>query len=105
MGDRHLTGNWLTSDRVSTFTVMGSTKIDLRDSDLPPGATRIEVFNLMGETQIVVPRDLPVRLSAFALMAESRADRNVNQQTRGADSWIEVSGFVMMGELRVRALD
>ena len=53
MGDRHLTGNWLTSDRVSTFTVMGSTKIDLRDVDLPPGATKIEVFTLIDRKSVV----------------------------------------------------
>lgn len=103
MGDRHLAGNWLSGDRVSSFTVMGSTKIDLREVDLPPGPLKIEVFTLMGETRIIVPRGLPVRMSAFALMAESRVDREVEQQTRGAESWVEVSGFAMMGELRVTA--
>lgn len=103
MGDRQLAGNWLSSDRVSSFTVMGSTKIDLREVDLPPGPLKIEVFTLMGETRIIVPRGLPVRMSAFALMAESRVDREVEQQTRGAESWVEVSGFAMMGELRVMA--
>jgi len=103
MGDRRLAGNWLTSDRVSSFTVMGSTKIDLREVDIPPGPLKIEVFTLMGETRIIVPRGLPVRMSAFALMAESHVDREVDQQTRGAESWVEVSGFAMMGELRVTA--
>lgn len=104
MGDRSLVGNWLTSDHVSAFTVMGSTKLDLRDADLPPGPVKIEVFTLMGETKIIVPPGLPVRLSAFAFMGESRADRDVNQQVRGAQTWIEISGFVMMGDLRVRVL-
>jgi hypothetical protein len=105
MGDRNMTGNWLTSDRVSSFTVMGSTKLDLRDVDLPPGPIRIEVFTLMGDTRIIVPRDLPVRMSAFSLMADSRIDRNVNQQTRGAECWVEVSGFIMMGDVKVVAAD
>jgi hypothetical protein len=105
MGDRNMTGNWLTSDRVSSFTVMGSTKLDLRDVDLPPGPIRIEVFTLMGDTKIIVPRHLPVRMSAFSLMADSRIDRNVNQQTRGAECWVEVSGFVMMGDVKVVAAD
>jgi predicted membrane protein len=105
MGDRNMTGNWLTSDRVSSFTVMGSTKLDLRDVDLPPGPVRIEVFTLMGDTKIIVPRDLPVRMSAFSLMADSRIDRSVNQQTRGAECWVEVSGFIMMGDVKVVAAD
>lgn len=105
MGDRNLTGNWLSSDRVSSFTVMGSTKLDLREVDLPPGPVRIEAFNLMGETKIIVPRGLPVRLNVFAFMGESRAGREVNQQVSGAATWVEVSGFAMMGSVTVRAMD
>jgi hypothetical protein len=105
MGDRNLTGNWLSSDRVSAFTVMGSTKLDLRDADLPPGPVRIEAFTLMGETKVIVPRGLPVRLNAFAFMGESTAGREVNQQIAGARTWVEISGFAMMGSVTVRALD
>lgn len=105
MGDRNMTGNWLSSDRVSSFTVMGSTKLDLRDVDLPPGPVRIEVYALMGETKVIVPRGLPVRLNVFAFMGESRASRDVNQQLKGATSWIEISGIAMMGSVNVKALD
>ncbi|MBU0926797.1 MAG: cell wall-active antibiotics response protein [Spirochaetes bacterium] len=105
MGDRNLTGNWLSSDRVSSFTVMGSTKLDLRDADLPPGPIRIEAFTLMGETKVIVPRGLPVRLNAFAFMGESRAGREVDQQILGAPTWVEISGFAMMGSVTVRAMD
>jgi len=104
MGDRNLTGNWLTSNKVSSFTVMGSTKLDLRDSDLPPGPINVEVFTLMGETKIIVPPGLPVRMNAFAFMAESTAHRSVNQQVHGADTWVEISGFVMMGSVVVKAM-
>ncbi len=105
MSDRQLTGDWLTSDRVSSFTVMGSTKLDLRDTALPPGPVRIEAFTLMGETKIIVPRDVPVKMTAFAFMGESRAAREVSQRVNGARTWVEVSGFAMMGSVVVRAMD
>jgi hypothetical protein len=105
MGDRNLTGNWLTSNKVSSFTVMGSTKLDLRDSELPLGPINVEVFTLMGETKIIVPPGLPVRMNAFAFMAESTAHRSVNQQVHGAETWVEISGFVMMGSVVVKAMD
>jgi hypothetical protein len=104
MGERNMTGNWLTSNKVSSFTVMGETKLDLRDSVLPPGPINIEVFTLMGETKIIVPPGLPVRMNAFAFMAESSAHRSVNQQVHGADTWVEISGFVMMGSVVVKAM-
>jgi len=105
MGDRNLTGNWLSSDHVSSFTVMGSTRLDLREVVLPPGPVRIEAFTLMGETKVIVPRGLPVKLNAFAFMGESHAGREVNQQINGARSWVEISGMAMMGSITVRAMD
>jgi len=105
MGDRNMTGNWLSSDRVSSFTVMGSTRLDLREVDLPPGPVRIEAFTLMGETRVIVPRGLPVKLNAFAFMGESRAGREVNQKTHGAETWVEITGFAMMGSVTVNAKD
>lgn len=106
MGDRRMTGNWLDSDRVNSFTLMGSTRLDLRDADLPEsGPVRIEAFTLMGETVIVVPRELPVRLTTMPFMGEAVARRDVDQNVRGARRWLEVSGLVVMGSVVVKAAD
>lgn len=106
MGDRRMTGNWLDSDRVNSFTLMGSTRLDLRDADLPEsGPVRIEVFTLMGETVIVVPRELPVRLTTMPFMGEAVARRDVDQNVRGARRWLEISGLVVMGSVVVKAAD
>ena len=106
LGDRSMTGNWLDSDRVNSFTLMGSTRLDLRDADLPEsGPVRIEAFVLMGETVIIVPRELPVRLTAMPFMGEARARRDVDQNIRGARRWVEISGLVVMGSVVVKAAD
>ncbi len=103
MGSRNLSGNWLSSDRVSAFTVMGSTYMDFRNVELPPGPIYVEVFTLMGEVKITVPRNLPVRLNATPFMGDCKAARSVNQKTADAETWLEISGFVMMGDLQVHA--
>lgn len=106
MGDRRMTGNWLDSDRVNSFTLMGSTRLDLRDADLPEsGPVRIEAFVLMGETVVIVPRELPVRLTAMPFMGEAVARRDVDQNVRGARRWVEISGLVVMGSVVVKAAD
>ena len=106
MGDRRMTGNWLDSDRVNCFTVMGSTRLDLRDADLPDsGPVRIDAFVIMGETVVIVPRELPVRLTATPFMGEAVARRDVDQDTRGARRWVEISGLVVMGSVVVKAAD
>ena len=102
MSDRRMTGDWLQSDKVETFTLMGSTTLDLRGVELPPGPIRIDAFVLMGETVVIVPRDLPVRMDAFAFMGEATARRDVSQNVRGARSWVEVGGFVLMGSIEVK---
>ncbi len=103
MGSRNLTGNWLSSDRVSAFTVMGSTHMDFHNVDLPPGPVYIELYSLMGEVKITVPANLAVRLNVTPFMGDCKANRSVNQQTANAESWLEISGFVMMGEVTVNA--
>ena len=101
MGERNLTGDWLSADQVSALTVMGSTKLDLRDTALPPGRLKIDAFIFMGEMQIIVPRGLPVNVNAFPFMGEARADRGVEHRVQAGRPFVEVNGFAMMGSIRV----
>ena len=105
MSDRRMSGDWLASDAVTGLTIMGSTTMDLRDTTLPPGRLRIELLTLMGETKIIVPPGLPVRLSAFPLMAEARLDDRVPRRVDPDSPWVEVSGMAVMGEIRVIVKD
>jgi hypothetical protein len=105
MGDRTLNGDWVTGDQVGAFTLMGSTKLDLRDTALPPGRLKIDAFVLMGEIKIVVPRCLPVRMSAFPFMGEANASREVERRIEPDKPYVEVSGVAMMGSITVVAMD
>ncbi len=103
MGDKHLAGDWLEAPRVTTFTCMGSTTIDFTNVRLPAGPVRLEIFLLMGDVKIVVPRGLPVRMNATAIMADSKVRGEVSGRTEGAPSWIDVSGLAVMGSILVRS--
>lgn len=103
MGDKNYSGNWLQSDKVSAFTLMGSTRLDLSECQLPPGPTNIEIYTLMGDTHITVPASIPVRFNVTSIMADSKIDRSVNQNVQSASAWIEVSGLVLMGDVKVKA--
>jgi hypothetical protein len=105
MGDRQMTGDWLSGDKVDSFTLMGSTKLDLRDVALPAGRLKIDAFCLMGEIKIIVPRGLPVRLNAFPFMGEARLGRDVGSRVEPGRPYVEVSGFAMMGSIVVVAAD
>jgi len=101
MGERRLEGDWLSGDRVSSATIMGSTSLDLRGTALPPGRLKIEAFVFMGELSIVVPRGLGVRLNVFPFMGDARMDRDVETRIEPGKPYLEIGGFAMMGSIRV----
>lgn len=101
MGDRHMSGDWLNGDRVECFTLMGSTKIDFRDTTLPAGRVRLDAFVLMGETKIIVPPGLPVRLNLVPFMGEARISPEVEQRAIPGEPCVEISGLALMGSVVV----
>lgn len=104
MGERRMTGDWLNSDSATTVTLMGSTVLDLRDTALPPGRLRIEAIAVMGEVKVIVPRGVPVKMSAFPFMGEAHASREISQRVVDRSSpWIEVSGIALMGSITVKS--
>lgn len=105
MSDRNLQGDWLTGDKVDSFTLMGSTKFDFRETTLPRGRVKIDAFCLMGDVKIIVPRGLPVKMTAFPFMADARVAHNVSRRVVPGEPYLEISGFVMMGDIQVSAAD
>ena len=105
MGERSLQGDWLTGDNVQAFTLMGSTRIDLRDIALPPDGLRFDIYVCMGEVVVTVPRGLAVRLNATPFMGEVSANRNVTQSPVAGEPGIRIDGFVLMGSLKIVVAD
>ena len=105
MGDRRMSGDWLNSEKVSSFTLMGSTTLDLRDTALPPGRLKIDAFTLMGEIKVIVPRGLPVKLSALPFMGEARMTDEVERRIVRDEPYVEISGLALMGSIVVRSAD
>ncbi|MDP2791829.1 MAG: LiaF-related protein [Rectinemataceae bacterium] len=104
MGERKLAGDWLNSDQATSFTLMGSTTLDLRNTALPPGRLKIDAIAVMGEIRILVPRGLPVRMSAFPFMGEANVHASVEQRVDRSQPWVDVSGVAFMGSIIVKAV-
>jgi hypothetical protein len=102
MGDRKMVGDWLNSDQAVTFTLMGSTTLDLRDTALPPGRLKIDAIAIMGEVRIIVPHGLPVRMSAFPFMGEANVQASVERRVDRNRPWVDVSGIALMGSITVK---
>ena len=59
---------------------------------------------VMGEIRILVPRGLPVRMSAFPFMGEANIHASVEQRVDRALPWVDVSGVAFMGSIVVKAV-
>jgi len=102
MGDKRLTGDWLNSDQATSFTLMGSTTLDLRNTALPPGRLKIDAIAIMGEIRILVPRGLPVKMSAVPFMGEANIHSSVEQRIDRRSPWVDISGIALMGSIIVK---
>lgn len=104
MGDRKMVGDWLNSDSATSITLMGSTTLDLTETAIPPGRLKIEAIAIMGEIKILVPRGLPVRMSAFPFMGEAHIQKGVEQRVDRNLPYVEISGMALMGSIVVKSL-
>ncbi len=68
MGGDDRSGRWRVAKRVNVIDVMGGSTLDLNDAELSDQVTQVNVFALMGGSEIRVPDDVHVHVSKFAFM-------------------------------------
>jgi hypothetical protein len=105
LGNRNLQGDFLSGDKIGSFTVLGNTSIDLRDTALPPGALRIDAFCVMGNLKVIVPHGLPVKMNSLPILGDSHVARDVERHVERGMPHVVVNGFAVMGNLVVVAQD
>ena len=105
LGDRSLQGDFLSGDRIESFTLLGNTSIDLRDTALPPGALRINAFCVLGNLKVIVPHGLPVKMDSLPILGESHIARDVERRIERGMPHVVVNGFAILGNLVVVAQD
>ena len=105
LGNRNLQGDFLSGDRIESFTVLGTTSIDLRDTALPPGALKINAFCVLGNLKVIVPHGLPVKMDSLPLFGDSHIARDVERRVERGLPHVVVNGFTILGNLVVVAQD
>ena len=80
-------------------TVMGETKLDLRDIERSALPAELSVTCVMGEVKVRVPSDWSVKFGNSTVMGESKDERR--SALTGADADLTITGSVVMGSLKV----
>ena len=97
-----LRGQWLKCRTVNTRTLMSSLEFDLRDLDLPTDIVEINILALMSSIVVTVPENLPVQLDVIPILGDVKEGRRVTTGLPKRGPGVRVTGFVMMGDVKVR---
>jgi len=103
MMSRRLRGQWLKCRTVNSRTLMSSLEFDFRDLVLPPDIVEINVLALMSSVVVTVPEDLPVQTEVVPILGEVKEGRRVKTALSKKGPGVRITGFVMMGEVKVRS--
>lgn len=102
MGGVDRRGGWTMPRRLRVVAMMGGAHLDLREARFPPGPVEIDVFALMGGTEIIVPPGLAVEVHGTAIMGGFQEIHRAPATPDPEAPLVRVRGFAMMGGVDVR---
>ena len=103
MMSRRLRGRWLKCRTVNSRILMSSVEFDFRDLELPSDIVEINVLALMSSVVVTVPEDLPVQTEVVPILGEVKEGRRVKTALSKKGPGVRITGFVLMGEVKVRS--
>ncbi|MBW2258713.1 MAG: DUF1707 and DUF2154 domain-containing protein [Deltaproteobacteria bacterium] len=101
MGPGERTGLWRVPAELNVVNVMGETTLDLRKAKLGPGCSVIRCRCVMGAVKVIIPPDLYVEVEGWGFMGAFPTYYGPAEPPTGEESWIRVTGWVVMGEIKV----
>jgi uncharacterized protein DUF1707/cell wall-active antibiotic response 4TMS protein YvqF len=94
-------GPWAVPPHLAARVLWGNLELDLRDAQLSPGVTTIDVHVTMGNVELMVPPGVAVEVDAGAFLAHVE-DRTEPSAT--TTHVVRVTGRVALGNLEVTTL-
>jgi hypothetical protein len=94
-------GRWRPDSRTNVVAVMGGAGIDLREAVIDAPEIEILAVSVMGGIDVIVPEDVDVEVSGFALMGGNSSPRDAGPGHPGAPV-VHVRAFSLMGAVDVK---
>ncbi len=101
MGGLSRSGQWATALRNRVICLMGGIEIDLRDVDLAPGVTELNIYTVMGGVDVIVPPDVAVDCDGIAILGGFESKARAPLEPDANTPIVRIRGFVLMGGLEV----
>jgi hypothetical protein len=96
MGGSHRRGRFRTVGSINALAIMGGDEIDLREAEMAGGELTVNLYSLMGGSNVYVPDSVEVELGGFNLMGGNEVRGNQRSPRPGAPV-VRIRGFALMG--------
>jgi hypothetical protein len=96
-------GRWKPARHNRVVDVFGDATLDLREAELGPGATIIDIRCVFASMTLIVPPGLAVRIEASATFASIERDQHITEQPRAPrDPVVVIQGMLVFASLEIR---
>jgi hypothetical protein len=102
MAETKRRGLWRVPRRLTIWSIMSDTKIDLTEAQLTSGVTEIKVRTIMATTKVIVPPGVRVVVQPNALMSAVVDDVEDQPAVGSGAPVVRITGPVIMSELKVK---
>jgi hypothetical protein len=96
MGGSHRRGRFRTVGSINAVAIMGGDEIDLRDAEIEGGELTVNLFALMGGSNIYVPDSVEVEVGGFSLMG-GHEEVGSERAPRPGAPLIRIRVYALMG--------
>ncbi len=96
MGGSHRRGRFRTVGSINALAIMGGDEIDLREAEMEGGELTVNLYSLMGGSNVYLPDSVEVELGGFNLMGGNEIRGNQRSPRPGAPV-VRIRGFAFMG--------
>ncbi len=94
-------GSWIPARRITALAFQGGVELDFREAVFGPHTIDVRALALMGGVHIIVPPNLRVETSGFAIMGglEDRTEFDAEKQLAGP--LLRIHGFACLGSVDI----
>jgi hypothetical protein len=101
MGGTERHGTWTVPRTLNVLSLMGGTRLDLREARLPAGVVDMRVAAMMGGVEIIVPPELAVEANGAAIMGGFQHVERASADPDPAAPLLRVTGLAVMGGVHI----
>lgn len=100
MGGHEERGRWRPAQNTNAIAFMGGVEVDLREAEVDQDELNLNALAVMGGIEIVVPDEVEVEMTGFALMGGR--ENTTRRPASDAAPLLRIRAFALMGGVEVR---